>query len=298
MLDQALAGGYAVGYFEAWDEPSLEAVCDAAQAEDSPVILGIGCMMVDPEWLESGGLVRLAATVRRLAERASIPCATLLNEARSERQVNLGIESGFTAVMLDTSAWPVDEAVPAVRDLVARAHSHGISVEAELGRLPDAVPDGIDTAGASLTDPGEAAAYVAATGVDALAVSFGNVHCLEGSSAEVDLDLLARVRRAVGVPLVVHGGTSFPTDQIHGAIRAGAAKFNVGTVLKRAFAAGIQAGLADTTASVHTLMGSHAPGDIMELGKAAMREKVRELMRLYGSTGKGATTALKTEVSR
>ena len=106
--------------------------------------------------------------------------------------------------------------VETVSGLVRDAHARGVAVEGELGTLPDAN----DASRASLTDPEEAAAFVDATGVDCLAVSFGNVHVLEGRTAAVDLDRLDAVHRRVGVPLVVHGGTSFPASAVEAAIAA------------------------------------------------------------------------------
>jgi ketose-bisphosphate aldolase len=289
LLNHAIAGGYGIGYFEAWDAYSLEAVCEAAEEERSPVILGFGGMMADGGWLDSGGVEALGALGRARAERTSVPVCLLFNEAQTLDQALRSMDAGFNAVMLDTSAWPWERAVEAVTELTRAAHARGVAVEAELGRLPDATADGIDADAASLTDPEQAAAFVEATGVDCLAVSIGNVHLLTAHEAPVDLERLAAIRRRVSVPLVIHGGTSFPPRAIPAAVASGVAKFNVGTVLKRRFLEGVQAAMAGWTppVNVHDVLGSHKAADFLQAGKDAMKAKVKELMRLYGSSARG-----------
>jgi len=284
LLADALAGGYAVGYFEAWDGYSLEAVLEAAEAEHAPVILGFGCLLVDQGWLDAGGIETLACLGRSAAERSSVPVSLILNEAHTLEHALRGIEAGFNAVMLCSSD------VKAVSRLVREAHGRGVAVEGELGTLPDAVGDEIDASRASLTDPEQAAAFVEATGVDCLAVSFGNVHVLEGRTAAVDLERLAAVHQRVGVPLVVHGGTSFPAEAVADAIACGVAKFNVGTALKRAFLDGLTAAVASTAAaaSPHDLLGSHGPADLLGAAQPRLVEVVRGLVRLYGGSGRAA----------
>jgi ketose-bisphosphate aldolase len=292
LLEQAREGGYAVGYFEAWDSYSLEAALEAAEAERSPVILGFGCMMLADGWLDAGGVELLGAVGRAVTRQARMPFALLLNEAHTYEQALRGIAAGFNAVMLDTSAWPWRQAVEQVGELTRVAHTRGVAVEAELGHLPDAVEGGIDDSRASLTDPEQAAAFVARTGVDCLAVSIGNVHLLTDHLALVDLARLAALHRRVGVPLVLHGGTSFPPAAVPGAIAAGVAKFNVGTVLKQAFFAGLRQAVSGQPErpNVHDILGSHREADIMLAGKARMRDRARELMRVYGSSGRAPLT--------
>jgi ketose-bisphosphate aldolase len=283
LLNDARRGGYAVGYFEAWDSYSLEAVLEAAELEHSPVILGFGCLLLDQAWLENGGIEIFGSLGRVVAGRSRVPVSLLLNEAHSLEHAVRGIDAGFNAVMLATS----DAETIAV--LTRMAHARGIAVEAELGSLPDGNPEGeIDPSHASLTDPDLAAAFVQATRVDALAVSIGNVHTLEGNVAQVDLDRLAEIQRTVGVPLVIHGGTGFPADAVPAAITRGVAKFNVGTTLKRTLLEELSADLRSLPegASPHDLVGSHKSSDLLEATKPRLVEKLRSLMRLYGSAGR------------
>ena len=274
LLAAARASGYAVGYFEAWDSYSLAAVVEAAEAERAPVILGFGCLLVDQAWLDRGGIEELAALGRPAAERTSVPVALLLNETHTVEHARRGLDAGFNAVMVHGATRAE------VAELAREAHSRGAAVEGELGELPN----GDDASGAELTDPEDAAAYVAETGVDCLAPSFGNVHVFEGRATSVDLDLLAAIDRAAGVPLAVHGGTSFPPELVPGAIAAGAAKFNVGTSLKRAFLESVAG--AKTGGDPQVLVGSRGPGDVLRAGADRMRDVVRERIRLYGASGR------------
>ncbi len=288
LLAGAVKDGYAVGYFEAWDSYSLEAVVEAAEAERAPVILGFGCMMVAPAWLNAGGIAALGCLGRITAEGARVPVSFLLNEAQTYEQALRGIDAGFNAVMLDTSAWPWQEAVDRVAHLVQVAHSRGIAVEAELGHLPDAVEDRIDNSAGELTDPDQAAAFVNATGVDCLAAAIGNVHLLTTDWAPVNLARLQQIHQRVRVPLVIHGGSSFPQQAVQPAIVSGVAKFNVGTVLKKTFLEGVREALNSWPARVHVhdVLGSHKETDLMNAGKARMCSKVRELIGLYGGSGR------------
>jgi ketose-bisphosphate aldolase len=288
LLAKAQEGTYALGYFEAWDSYSLEAVIEAAETENAPVILGFGCMMVSETWLDAGGIEILGNIGLTLAERTHLPVALLLNEAHTYQQCLTGIQAGFNAVMLDTSAWPIESAIEQVRELVKVAHAQYVAVEAELGHLPDATEQGIDSSLSSLTDPKEAASFVERTGVDCLAVSIGNVHLLTHGTAHIDLPRLSAIHELISVPLVIHGGTGFPPEAIPSAIRNGVAKFNVGTSLKQSFFNAIRESelTSDDNANIHDLVGSHREQDFLLAGKRSMQAKVQAYLQLYGSSGR------------
>ena len=288
LLAKAQAGGYALGYFEAWDSYSLEAVIEAAETENAPVILGFGCMMVSETWLDTGGIEILGNIGLTLAERTHLPVALLLNEAHTYQQCLAGIQAGFNAVMLDTSTWQVESAMEQVRELVRVAHAQYVAVEAELGHLPDATDQGIDASLASLTDPEEASLFVEQTGIDCLAVSIGNVQLLTHGLAHIDLTRLAAIHECISVPLVIHGGTGFPPEAIPAAIRYGAAKFNVGTILKKSFFTGMRRLVLATSgsANIHNIVGSHREQDFLLAGKRSMQAKVQAYLQLYGSSGR------------
>jgi fructose/tagatose bisphosphate aldolase len=264
LLAAARSGGYAVGYFESWDGYSLEAVAAAAQEERAPVILGCGCLFVDDAWLDSGGIETFGALGRIVADEVRTPVALLLNEARTLDHARCGLDAGFNAVMLTESD------AETVAGLVREAHAHGIAVE---GELPEGAP----------SDPDEAADYVAATGVDCLSVWFGNEHGREPE--RLDLDLLAAIHRRVDIPLVVHGGSGFPHEAVRPAIERGVAKFNVGTALKTAFHLGLQKPWLGEL-DLHARVGSHGPDDAQRIAASQMIPVVRDLIRLYGSSGR------------
>lgn len=291
LLESARAGRYALGYFEAWDAYSLEAVVEAAEAEQAPVIVGFGCLLGHRPWFDDGGIELLGAVGTEIARRARVPVALLLNETHTLEQSLRGLDAGFNAVMMHTSGLAFDEAVVAVAQLATAAHARGAAVEAELGLLPDAAHGTIDDSAATLTDPEQAASFVAATGVDCLAVSVGNVHLLTHGSAAVDLDRLRTVHRRVSVPLVIHGGTGFPRDAVAPAIAAGVVKFNVGTLLRSAYLGGLTEAVAalPDEPDVHAVVGSHGPADLLAAGKAPLVAVVRDLIRHYGARGRAAS---------
>ena len=291
VLGKARADGYAVGYFEAWDACSLEAVLTAAEQEAAPVILGFGAMMVDGQWLNSGGVELLGSIGRSYAARTPVDVSLLFNEAHSLDQAIRGVDAGFNAVMIDTHSWPTEEAIVAVKELCRVAHQSGAAVEGELGSPAEATASGVDHSHASLTDPDEAAHFVEETGVDCLAVSVGNVHILMDQEASIDMERLQSIHERVDVPLVIHGGTSFPSAAVAPAIALGVAKFNVGTVLKHAFWDGLASAVrsAGIHPEVHQLLGSHKHADVMRIAQERMTAKVRSLIKQYGGGGREVT---------
>jgi ketose-bisphosphate aldolase len=288
ILGRALQHGYAVGYFEAWDSYSLEAVVRTAEEFESPAILGFGAAVTDAAWLEAGGVEELAALARVLAEGAAVPVAVLYNETQTPAQALRGLRAGCNCVMLDSSHLPWEENVAVTRDMASAAHAAGAAVEAELGHLPSAAGPLLEPG--RPTDPAQAAEFVTVTGIDALGVSIGNVHVLSQGGAVLDLDLLERIRQAARLPLVLHGGTGIPAAAIGPAIARGVAKINYGTRLKEVFLAGMRDAVAalPETPYIHDVVGSHAPTDVLVAGQQRMRRLVGDLIRLYGSAGQAA----------
>ena len=232
MMRRAQEGGYAVGYFESWNFESLQGVVNAAEETRSPIILGFnGDFLSRSTRLASERLNWYAALGRAAVESAAVPCGLIFNECPRDDWVCAAIDAGFNLVMpADPDATPEDY-LRRVRELTRLAHSRGVAVEAELGELPH----GGHATGGHATDPIAAAEFVAATGVDLLAVSVGNVHILTQGQRGLDLDRLAEIRRRVGVPLVLHGGTGIAPDALRQAIARGVAKVNYGTYLKQRY---------------------------------------------------------------
>ena len=288
MLKAALSEGYAVGYFQAWDQYSLEAVLEAAEEARSPVILGFGCEFVNQEWFDGGGARCLAALGVAAAENAKVPVSLLLNEVRTFEQAMRGLAWGFNAVMLDTSALPFEQNIAATRRVAQAAHAAGADVEGEVNRLPDASQTLAGLPAPAHTDPEQAARYAAETGVDALSVSIGNVHVMTGAEAEIDFGRLERLHQAVSVPLVIHGGSSFPDRGVRRAVELGVAKFNVGTIMKQIFLSSIVEAVAALPARVDSqeVIGSRNAGDLLARAKERVKAEVMRRMALYGSAGK------------
>lgn len=289
MLDAALTGKYAVAYFEAWNQDSLESILSAAEETDSPIIIGFGAVTANQEWFNEWGLGCYAGIGRAAVERSKVPVCFILNEVTAFEHCVRGIELGFNIVMLDSSHLPFEEHVSVTAKLVTLAHAKNVAVEAELGRLPEAGSD----ASSSLTDVQEAIEFVERTRVDALAVSIGNVHLMTEGKAEVDLDLLNRLRQATDAPLVIHGGSGFPIEAVKGCIAAGVAKFNVGTVLKQEYCLSIRSHLNNLSdpIDVQGVVGSRKESDFAFDAKLRIKAKVKELLEVYGSIGRAKHVA-------
>jgi ketose-bisphosphate aldolase len=243
LLSEAVRGGYAVCYCESWNLESLAGVLEAAEETRSPIIAGFnGGFLAHPQRAKPENLAYYAGMRPALAE-AAVPAAFLLNETDDFGQISRGIKMGFNAVMVENERLGPDEYRHLVKKVVEMAHRADATVEAAVGRLPDG--SGESNEFAHITEAHAARAFVGQTGVDALAVSVGNVHILTQGKAAIDLDALRRIRDVVSVPLVLHGGSGIPLELARDVIRSGVAKINFGTVLKQAYLAAIREKLAE-----------------------------------------------------
>jgi fructose-bisphosphate aldolase class II len=287
ILNNAIKGNYAVGYFESWDSYSFEAILEAAEEEKSPIIMGFGATMLEDNWLDKNGIEFLAASGRALIKDAKVPVAFLLNETHTLEQAIRGVEAGFNTVMIDSHRWEVDKAKREVKALVDIAHKNSVEVEAEFGSLPDYLGGEIVDAKSYMTDPAEAKKFVEETGIDCLAVAIGNVHLLTKGSANIDIQRLKDIRSQVSLPIAIHGGTGFPDNQIKEAIANGVAKFNVGTRLKTDYLKSVKEYVTslDDNCFVHDIVGSHKKSDFLEVGKDSIKANARKFIKLYGSGG-------------
>lgn len=224
----AIAGLVVLGWEDA------VAYVRAAEAEGRPVILqaGPGARAYTP-------LPVLAAMFRTLAEGASVPVVTHLDHGESLAVCRQAVELGFTSVMYDGSALPLEENIARTAEVVAMAHAQGVSVEGELGFVGYA--NGAQSLG---TDPAEVARFAVETGVDALAISVGNSHLMTAPGAEVDWPRLHAIQAAApALPLVLHGGSGLATDLRRRLAATNVCKFNIGTELRQAFGAALRASL-------------------------------------------------------
>ena len=287
LLEHAGKNRYAVGYFESWDLYSLEATLAAAEAKRSPVIIGIGGLSANHEWLQSGGIELYGNICRSLAARATVPVATLFNEADSFAEAAGGLRVGFNSVMMHTQGWDQDKLIADTAALVAAAHTVNVAVEGEIGALAE-IKDGVlDAAGASYTSPEAAELFVRETGVDCLAVAVGNVHFVTGGhTPTVQVDLIKQIGDAVNVPLVLHGGSGTPDDQTRVAIQAGITKVNLGTKLKFVFGQALAAEFRETIVDPNMAYGSRFEGDLNSRAARALKTEIERYMDVFGSTDK------------
>ncbi len=288
LLLEARRRNYAVCYCEAWNIESFAGVLRAAEETDSPIIAGFnGGFLMHSQRTRPENLALYAGLGQALAA-VSVPVAFLLNETDDLAQIRHGIELGFNSVMVESDHLGFAEYQRVVKETVQIGHSRGVSVEAQVGRLPY-LGDRGELQG-EMTDPAVAARFVQETEVDALGVSIGNVHVLTKGQASINLESLARIHDSIEIPLVIHGGTGFPMQFAAEAIRFGVAKFNFGTALKQAYLQAIDQGLKDYSAGSdpHPFLGMGGKKDIMVAGKEAVKKKVKELLAATGSAGKAA----------
>lgn len=276
MLAKAEAGGYAVGAFNCNNMEIVQAIIEAAEAEQAPVIL-----QASQGAIKYAGLDYIMAMVKAAADKASVPVAMHLDHGTSFEQVMLCIRYGFSSVMIDGSKYPLEENIAITNKVLDVARAVGVSVEAELGKIGGTEDDiTVSEREATLTNPEEAKYFVEKTGVDALAIAIGTAHGQYKGEPKLDYDRLQRVRELVSVPIVLHGSSGVPDEAITKAISMGVRKVNIDTNIREAFVGGIKAALTDNPTEID-------PRKILAPAKKAMVDIVREKIRLFGSSGKG-----------
>ena len=244
LVLSARASGRGVAAFNIITLEHAEAVIAAAEQTRLPVVLQISENAVR---FHGGDLPPLLTAAAVAAGAATVPVSLHLDHVKDEALLRTGIASGVTSVMFDASTLPFDENLRATTRITAWAHAQGVWVEAELGEVGG--KDGAHAPGVR-TDPAEAAAFTSATGVDSLAVAVGSSHAMTERTARLDQHLIARLREAVEVPLVLHGSSGVPDDELRHAVTSGMTKINIGTALNLAFTAAVRRHLAADPAVV------------------------------------------------
>lgn len=278
MLADASARGYAVGMFDVSDLEMARAVAEVAEELRAPVILGA----LAPD-LEGGRLDYWAALAKLAAAKSATPVCIHLDHANTLEQVRAAVESGFSSVMLDASASPFDENIRRSKEVVDLVADRGISVEAELGHVGNGLigsGEGSENGADALTEPDKVAAFVARTNVDALAVSIGTAHGVYVKAPELDIPRLDRIKAATSVPLVLHGGSGTPTEQLGAAIAHGIAKVNIYSELLMAWNPAM---LDELRNAPHMAVW---PAVLRRKPDAAMREVIRRKIEFFGSVGR------------
>lgn len=288
ILEEALRQHFAVGAFNANNMEQVQAIVEAAQEERAPVILQVSQGAIRYAGLEfAAGLVRIAASV------VSVPVVLHLDHGTDPNQNVRCLRAGFTSLMYDGHALPFDENVATTRKIVEIAHAVDLPVEAELGQVLQSADNvTYEDVCAAMTDPQEARRFVELTEVDSLAIACGSVHAMTAREAELDIPRVRAIHAAVpNTPLVLHGSSGVKHESIVEAIANGICKVNVATALNQAFIEGIRKGLAKYPESTD-------PRKSIGIGRDAVKEAVREKIRLFGSAGVidsmgGFTTAKK-----
>ncbi|MGW0907069.1 class II fructose-bisphosphate aldolase [Streptomyces sp. NPDC002853] len=243
LVSDARANGRGVAAFNVITLEHAEAIAAGAEQAGSPAILQISENAVK---FHGGSLSAIAAAAAAVARTSSAPLSLHLDHVMAPELLRAAHPEGFSSVMFDASKMPYGENVKATADAVRWGHERGIWIEAELGKVGgkegeaplDAHAPGVRT------DPAEAAAYVADTGVDALAVAVGSSHAMTERTAALDHELIGALAAAVPVPLVLHGSSGVPDHEIRQAVASGMVKINVGTALNTAFTGEVRAYLA------------------------------------------------------
>ncbi|MCM3657252.1 class II fructose-bisphosphate aldolase [Agromyces mediolanus] len=243
-----------------------EGIVAGAERAGLPVLLSVSHNAVRFH----GGLAPIAAACRRLAEGAAVPVALHLDHCESEALVRESAELGFGSAMFDASRLPFEQNVAETARVAAFGRAAGLWIEAELGEIGG--KDGAHAPGVR-TDPAEAAAFVAATGVDGLAVAVGTSHAMTDRTARPDDALIARLAAAVPVPLVLHGSSGVADAGIRSAVAAGIRKVNVGTQLSAAYSDALRA----------TLGASTDPRAALAAAREAIAERVAHLLAVISS---------------
>jgi ketose-bisphosphate aldolase len=292
LLRHAQKNSYAVGYFEAWNLESLLAVVRAAELACSPVMVGFcGEYLANPQRKFKEEINFYGALARQVAQSVSVPVATLLNESIDMNVAYQGVKADFDMVMFVDEKMPIDRLTVVTRKLVEFARACQVAVEGEVGSLGMAdQPTGQQSAGHQ-TDPGIAAKFVAETGIDALAVSIGNIHFLEGGKVKLDFDLLEQIHQQVPVPLVLHGGTGVDKADFRPSIERGVTKVNVGAGLKRVVIESNRQYLAESDLSrmnPNDVLGRGGVLDMNVRSQAALIDEVIGFIRAFGSENKAS----------
>jgi fructose-bisphosphate aldolase class II len=272
VLRAARAGGYAVPAFNIFNLEMLQAAYRAAEAERAPIIV-----QVSPRSVAYAGLRPLAALAHALAEPVSVPVVLHLDHGPGLVECQEALEAGFTSVMYDGADLPYAENVRMTRQVVAAAHAHRAAAEAELGQVGHA---GQDVSPDDLTDPAEAARFVAETGVDALAVAIGTLHGMTATVAVLDIERIAALAQQTDAALVMHGSSGVDDDTLRRAVAAGIRKVNLSTALQRVFMETLRESAA---APGHETDARAVLADARDAVIAAARHRIR----LLGAAGRG-----------
>lgn len=278
MLRKALEDRYAVGQFNLNNLEFTQAILQAAEAEQAPVILGVSEAYIP----YMGGLPLIAGMVKALIEHygITVPVALHLDHGSSYDVCIRALHAGFTSVMIDASHHGLEDNIKVTARVTEAAHVLGASVEAELGRITGREDDlVVDEAEAMYAVPEECVRLVRETGIDCLAPALGSVHGPYRGQPKLGFARMGEIQRSTGLPLVLHGGSGLPDEEIKQAISLGTAKINVNTDNQMACTAAIRAYLREHPEA-------YDPRTYLNPAREAIKASVRAKIQLFGCAGK------------
>jgi len=279
MLKKAQKGRYAVGAFNANNMEIVQAIVEAAEEENAPVIL-----QASQGAIKYAGLDSIVVMVKVMAEKVNIPVALHLDHGTDYYQNIKCLRAGFTSLMYDGSKLSFDENVKMTKKVVEMAHACDIPVEAELGqigKMGDSDEPGValEKVKESMAVPEEAVKFVELTEIDFLAAAVGTIHGCRTPFAKLDIPRIEKIRELTGVPLVLHGASGANDEEIRKGIAAGICKINIDTRIRMQFTEKIREIIKTNPQEID-------PRKILGPAKEAAKEIIRNRIRAFGSNGK------------
>lgn len=242
IIAMAEEGGYCIPAFNVYNTETIMGVVAAAEEAKAPVII-----QVYPRLINQEVGFYLAPAIVAAAQRASVPICFHLDHGPDESSAQKILRWGATGIMYDGSVHPLEENIAVTKHIVDICNAVNVGVEGELGHIGSVNDDAMD----EFTNPDEAARFVKETGVTCLAVLIGNAHGHYKKPPKLDIERVKAIRKATGnIPLVLHGGSGIPDDQVKAAINAGIRKMNIGTDVCCAFAEGAKSELDNPNRSL------------------------------------------------
>ena len=274
LLQDAYKNHYAVGAFNVENMEMVMAVVRAAEETHSPVI-----MQTTPGTIKFAGIDLYFANIKAAAECASVPVVCHLDHGNSFELSALAFKTGYTSIMIDGSKLPFEENIALTSSVVKFCHAGNIPVEAELGRVGGKEDDLINAEINPYTDPDEAKEFVERTECDSLAVGIGTAHGIYKGVPQINFDVLKKIHSLIDIPLVLHGTSGVPDEQVIECLNHGIAKVNYATDLRIAYTNGIKGFMRSNP-------GGFDPKKYGAYGIEAVKGYVMQKMQVIGSCNK------------
>ncbi len=275
ILNTANEEGYAVGGFNINNMEFLQGIIWAAEEMKSPLIL-----QTSEGAIRYIGMDYVVGMVKAAVKDTTIPVALHLDHGGSFESIMKTIRNGYSSVMFDGSHYPFEENIRLTKQVVEAAHAVGVTVEAELGKLGGTEDDvSVEDRDATFTDPDEAVEFVERTGVDALAIAIGTAHGVYKGDPELDFERLKAIKSRLDMPIVLHGASGVPSEDVKKAVSLGINKVNVNTDFQQAFTAKVKELFAEDPEL-------YDPRKYCGPGRDAIKAKVKEKIEILGSANR------------